>query len=473
MSGLTSTGFTKLRAVDIVDEQETSVESALGEAFLKAASTPMGKLIGIYAEREALIWDALEAVYDGQYVDSAGGVSQDKAYAMTGHYRQNPLQSTVTLYCAGTASTVIPKDSTVSVVLAGDYFQLKTAVTLGTIANKTISGITRSGTTATATTSTTHGLAAGAYVFVTGAVQTDYNILAVVIAVPTTTTFTYTVANSPASPATTSTAFAMDEATAVEAESVEYDAIQALSGTLTVIENPITGWDRVENLLDASTGRLEETDAAFRSRRESSLALIGSATVEAIAAALLNVTSVTSAVVYENPTGITDGDGRPPYSIECLVAGGTPADICENIFENKAGGIETYGNQTPVVHQDSQGIDHTIEFSRLTEVPMYHALVITTNSDPYEGAIWDTVNGETNLLAAIVNFYDDFAAGQNVKSIPYLMAAIGAIDGIKTISLFTDRSAAPTTDTEVVIASNEIATADSSDITGTIDGAAI
>jgi uncharacterized phage protein gp47/JayE len=471
-TGLTSTGFTRARLADIKSDLQDDFKDSFGDAFILDDDSPEGKLIGIMSDREDLIWEALEAIYNGQYVDSAGGVSQDKAYAMTGHVRQNPLQSTVTLYCAGTAGTVIAKNSTVSVVLAGDYFQLKTAVTLGTIANKTISGITRSGTTATATTSTTHGLTTGDYVFVTGAVQTDYNILAQVTVIDT-TNFSYTVANSPATPATTTTALAMDEATAVEAESVEYDAIQALSGTLTVIENPITGWDTVENLLDASTGRLEETDAVFRARREASLALLGSATIEAIQAALLNVTSVTSSVVYENPTGVTDGDGRPPYSIECLVAGGTPADICENIFENKAGGVETYGNQTPVVHVDSQGINHTIEFSRLTEVPMYHALTITTNSDPLEGTIWDTANGKTNLLAAIVAFYDDITAGQNVKSMPYLMAAIGAIAGIKTITMYCDRSAAPVTNTEVVIASNEIATADSSDITGTIDGAAI
>ena len=174
--GLTSTGFTKKRIAGITEELEAAVVSAFGDSFLKSANTPMGKLIGIFAEQESEVWEACEAVYDGQYVDTAGGVSQDKAYALIGLYRQIPLQSTVTLYCAGTTSTVIAKDSTVSVEQAGDYFQLTTAVTLGTIGNKTISGITRSSNTATATTSATHGLSAGDYVFVSGADQSDYNI---------------------------------------------------------------------------------------------------------------------------------------------------------------------------------------------------------------------------------------------------------------------------------------------------------
>lgn len=64
-----------------------------------------------------------------------------------------------------------------------------------------ISSITRSGTTATVTTTAAHGLATGDYVAIAGANQADYNITAS-ITVLTTTTFTYTVANSPTTPAT-------------------------------------------------------------------------------------------------------------------------------------------------------------------------------------------------------------------------------------------------------------------------------
>lgn len=65
-----------------------------------------------------------------------------------------------------------------------------------------ISGITRSGTTATATTSTNHGFTTGNSIKITGAAQSDYNITAT-ITVTSATTFTFTVANSPTTPATT------------------------------------------------------------------------------------------------------------------------------------------------------------------------------------------------------------------------------------------------------------------------------
>lgn len=65
----------------------------------------------------------------------------------------------------------------------------------------TVSGITRSGTTATVTTAAPHGLETNDSAVIAGAAQTDYNIEAVV-SVVNGTQFTYSVANSPVTPAT-------------------------------------------------------------------------------------------------------------------------------------------------------------------------------------------------------------------------------------------------------------------------------
>lgn len=64
-----------------------------------------------------------------------------------------------------------------------------------------VSSITRSGSTATVTTAANHGFSTGDSATIMGAAQTDYNIDAVVSVVDA-THFTYTVANSPATPAT-------------------------------------------------------------------------------------------------------------------------------------------------------------------------------------------------------------------------------------------------------------------------------
>lgn len=65
----------------------------------------------------------------------------------------------------------------------------------------TVTSITRSSTTATVTTQAAHGYATNDYVTIAGADQSDYNGKKK-ITVTTTTAFTFTVANSPTTPAT-------------------------------------------------------------------------------------------------------------------------------------------------------------------------------------------------------------------------------------------------------------------------------
>lgn len=64
-----------------------------------------------------------------------------------------------------------------------------------------ISGITRTSNTATATTATSHGMETGDWVLVAGASQADYNILAQITKLSA-NSFSYTVANTPVTPAT-------------------------------------------------------------------------------------------------------------------------------------------------------------------------------------------------------------------------------------------------------------------------------
>ena len=72
-------------------------------------------------------------------------------------------------------------------------------------------------------------------------------------------------------------------------------------GTLTSIFTPIAGWNSITNLIAGTTGTLVETDAQLRIRRQNSIKLLGSATVEAITAGLLQkVPGVTSVEVFEN-----------------------------------------------------------------------------------------------------------------------------------------------------------------------------
>lgn len=67
---------------------------------------------------------------------------------------------------------------------------------------RTVSSITRTGTVATATTTVDHGFAVNDFVTVAGAVPNGYNNKVKVTGVPSSTTFTYTVNGTLATPAT-------------------------------------------------------------------------------------------------------------------------------------------------------------------------------------------------------------------------------------------------------------------------------
>lgn len=113
--------------------------------------------------------------------------------------RISAVKSTGYAVFTGTAATSIPSGTLIQKSDGTEY----ATVTTTPISAQTISvtSITRSGTTATVITPNNHNLATGVSVAIDGAVETDYNITAT-ITVTSNTTFTYTVAGSPTTPAT-------------------------------------------------------------------------------------------------------------------------------------------------------------------------------------------------------------------------------------------------------------------------------
>jgi uncharacterized phage protein gp47/JayE len=156
----------------------------------------------------------------------------------------------------------------------------------------------------------------------------------------------------------------------IEFESVEYGPIVANADTLTVITAPVSGLNSATNPLDATLGNLREEDTPLRIRRAEEFAASGACTVDAIRAALLQVSGVKQAFVCENVTLETDGNGLPGKSFEAVVYDGeTPeaedGDIAQVIWDNKPSGGESYGATTEEAI-DSKGVTQAVKFSRAT-----------------------------------------------------------------------------------------------------------
>lgn len=125
--GLSSAGFTAMRQADLVTALVADFQAAFGGNINTSSGTVFGTEINIFAERLALLWEALEDVYNSQYPNGAEGVAVDNLLALNGLEREgatatvtNPTplaQSNGTilngLELYGTPGTVIPAGSIV------------------------------------------------------------------------------------------------------------------------------------------------------------------------------------------------------------------------------------------------------------------------------------------------------------------------------------------------------------------------
>ena len=97
-----------------------------------------------------------------------------------------------------------------------------------------------------------------------------------------------------------------------------------------VVTTPLAGWVQAQAVGTAVAGVALESDEALRIRQQKSTQLTAARESEAILAAVNNVSGVTFAQVYENPTNGTV-NGIPGGSVALVVQGGTVSDLCDAI----------------------------------------------------------------------------------------------------------------------------------------------
>lgn len=452
-----ATGLKTQSLAEIKAEVEQDYRDEFGSGWNVADDSLSGKEIGVYAERELLIQEALQFIYSSNYRSTSQGVNLDYNLEITGHARQGATNSTVTEYIRGTNGQSISAEALkITVDDTAAIFLNPSAETLGSLGQKTVASITQTAGTATVTISGGHSYPTSSYVFIRGASQTGYNLLAQITNV-TGTTFDYTVDAGTVSPATGSiTAY---EATPVPFQSQDTGPIVALAGTLKNISGSVPGVVEAENADDATIGVNTETDPEVRARADATVNIAGGGFREAIIDKLLNVVDVTAVTVFENTTSYIDSDGRPPGSVECLVSGGTDNAVATGVFNSVSAGIETYGTES-VILTDSVGENVTIKFSRLTVTRIYSDVVVTTNTDLTQGPVYPGT-GDAQIQAALASL--EFDPGQDVWKTT-LEAAVASVPGIITISLTFDIVTPPVNTATIVITSSSYANIDSSDV---------
>ena len=297
-----------------------------------------------------------------------------------------------------------------------------------------------------------HGLSTGEFVKLTAATETEYQGTAPVVVLDVDHFEISPITTPTSTPATGS--YNADEAVAVEAESVNAGPVAGAATLITTIVNAISGWDFVDNITSAVLGGDTETDAEFRARRLAALQGLGNAALDAIRGDLLTVTDVTQALVFENDTDATV-DSRPPHSVAAVVVGGAAQDIGEALFASKAGGIRTFGTETPVVVIDSQGTSHNVEFSRPAERDIWLEIDFTVDSE-------FPVDGLTQAEDAVLAYGSALNIGDDVIVFPKLVGALDQIPGILDMAIRIADTAdgggdpSPTLDNNITISEVQI-----------------
>lgn len=241
-------------------------------------------------------------------------------------------------------------------------------------------------------------------------------------------------------------------------------ALEAPAGTITTIVTPAANWSAVTNATDASAGLERETDTELRLRRETELATGGSTSVDAVQAAVSPIEGVLEAKCLENDAWYAVAP-MPPKSIEVVFwstytgAALTALEVtlAQEIFEEKAGGIQAYGS-TVVVHTDTQGNDHNIGMTLAAEQTLELRYTLVTDSDypgdaDFSAAVAAAVSallgiGDDVYYAKMIDIGFNVTGVVNITALTMQLAADGWSTADRTV---TDRQIATLTAGNVTV----------------------
>ena len=413
------------------------------------ADSVAGQRIGLHAERMAELWEVAQAVDAGMDPDRSTGRALDILCAITGTTRNQERRTTGTVALTGSPATLVPSGSTVAIPIVGTRFDTDANATLVALSVWLVNTAYALGDRVT-----NGGAPARVYQAVSGGTS------ALVGTGPSGT-------GSSIVDATVTWSYVGDGTAAVDATFTAQvpGPFAALTGQITSIESPVSGWLSVRNMLDAAVGAYVETDAALRNRREAELAGRGNGPVPAIRADILEIgqgtaNAVVDCIVFENYTDVVDVNGIPPHSFEAVVLGGLDADIRQVIFETKPAGIRPHGTVSGTV-TDSTGISHIIKFTRPTSYSIWIEVDVT-----YNAAKWP-LDGNAQVNAAILAALtpaNGYTLGKDVTAWG-IGAAIDVVPGVLNVTAIRLGTApAPVGTADIPIGIREVALFDSARI---------
>lgn len=382
--GVTDNGFVMKPLSVIKSERGEDLKASFGEEINLLPESIFSQFVALSSIREHELWEVFQQIYNAGNANTASGTSLENLLEINSLEKIVARPSIITQQVFfGSASTVISSGTLISVLNnSNSIFETDEEVILvaGTdeVQTITFTGSPVSGTF-TLIYNETEETTALNYNATNTEVQNALNALNSLSGITVTGSvgsgFVVTFAGNDGKqpqPALTEGTNTLSPSTTISiAETtpgvyqgycsmtcIENGSINANAGTLTVIENPQSGFIRTFNVNDAILGRNEETDAEARIRRNENFTTSTAGPVNAIINKIwgLNDDEYSDLVqlefvdVYENVTDVVDSRNIPGHGIMVCVrqiGDSTTRDteILQAIFDSKGAGIQTsFGN---------------------------------------------------------------------------------------------------------------------------------
>ena len=437
MTGITPQGFVGLRLPEIKANIEQRLTTAFGQIDLREESI-FGQQVGIHSELDAILWQLAEDVYNSQYPDTASGISLDYAVSLNNVTRIPATPTTVSAVVYGLRGTVLPVGREASNPSTGDVYRTSQAVTIS-LTNAVYAAIS---VVAAAEQPYTITINSVPYTYTGEPGDTAQDILqglftalsssAVVTRTIVTGSLRLAAVSASAAITITTNLTATEVGTPASFAAIDTGAKLLPVGALSRIETPVSGWARVTNLVEGETGTDRETDGELRIRREQSIQLTATNTLDAIVSRLLQIAGVTDQSVLQNTGTTTDPDGTPPQHVWAVVEGGDDNEIAQVLFEAVAGGIGLRGAQEVTVTSEITQREYIMKFDR----PTYVEPVIVVEYLPLAGF---PQNGEQLIIDALVT--QVYGIGETLVY-SRLYTPINTVPGVQIESLTVNAGAA-------------------------------
>jgi hypothetical protein len=161
----------------------------------------------------------------------------------------------------------------------------------------------------------------------------------------------------------------------------------------------------------------------------------------------------------------TDSNGLPPKSFESIVYGGVNENIAQAIFDKKPAGIESFGNISVLLDDDS-GNEQAVGFSRASGINIYVNMDVSTDSNLFPS------DGNTQIKDEIIEFIGgelsdgSYSMGLSISEDVFynkIIDLIFNVTGVEDVNtLYIGISSSPTGEANISVNFREVALTDSS-----------